>query len=84
MRSHHVRGFASRLLLVCAMVALTNLPGFSQTLGQITGRITDFSGAAVAGAPVTLLNTATNASRNTVSTEDGDYTFASVPPDVYK
>lgn len=47
MRRHHIRSFASRLILVCAMVALTVSPGFSQT--------------AVAIATVTLLNAATDA-----------------------
>jgi len=83
MRRHHVRGLASRLLWSCAIFALTALPAFSQTLGQVTGRITDATGAAVVAASVTLLNTATNAIRNTVSTEDGDYTFPSVPPGTY-
>jgi hypothetical protein len=83
MRRHHVRGLASCLLWSCAIFALTALSAFSQTLGQVTGRITDASGAAVVAASVTLLNTATNAVRNTVSTEDGDYTFPSVPPGIY-
>jgi hypothetical protein len=83
MRSHHVRGFASHLFRSSAILALISLPAFSQTLGQITGRITDSSGAAVAGANVTLANTATNSVRNTLTTDDGDYTFPSVPPGVY-
>jgi hypothetical protein len=83
MRRHHVRDFASHLFLICAMLALTVFPGFSQTLGQVTRRITDVSGAPVASATVTLLNIATNASRNTVSTEDGDYTFPSITPGIY-
>ena len=73
----------SRLLLTCALYLLINLPTPGQTLGQLTGRITDSSGAAVAGASVTLENIATNAKRSTVTTGDGDYTFASVPPGVY-
>jgi Carboxypeptidase regulatory-like domain len=80
MRCHQVRGFASRCSLLLAVVALNSLPAFSQTLGQVTGRITDASGAAVPAAAVTLTSVATNAERNTVSTEAGDYTFPSVPP----
>uniref|UniRef100_Q01NB5 TonB-dependent receptor n=1 Tax=Solibacter usitatus (strain Ellin6076) TaxID=234267 RepID=Q01NB5_SOLUE len=83
MRRHHVRGFVSRLFWSCAIFALTATSGTSQTLGQITGRITDSSGAAVSAAKVTLVNTATNAVRSTLSTEDGDYTFPSLPPGVY-
>ena len=78
-----VRGFASRLLLTCAIFALIGPSAIGQTLGQLTGRITDATGAAVAGASVTLVNIATNASRSTVTTGDGDYTFASIPPGIY-
>ncbi len=54
-----------------------------QTLGEITGRFSDQSGAGVANTTLTLTNTATNAVRSTVSTESGDYTFPSVPPGFY-
>ena len=54
-----------------------------QTLGEITGRLSDQSGAGVANTTLTLTNTATNAVRSTVSTESGDYTFPSVPPGFY-
>ena len=78
-----LRGFASCFLLSFATFALLSLPAIAQTLGQITGRITDASGAAVTGADVTLVNIATNATRSTVTTGDGDYTFASIPPGTY-
>src|SRR5450432_11059 len=77
------RGFASCLLLPCAIFAIISLPATGQTLGQLTGRITDSSGAAVTSVSVTLVNIATNASRSTVTTGDGDYTFASIPPGIY-
>ena len=83
MRCHRVRGFASRLLGICVLFASISLPAIGQTLGQLTGRITDSSGGAVAGAGVTLVNIATNATRTTVTTGDGDYAFASVPPGIY-
>jgi hypothetical protein len=73
MRSRHVRGLASCLLLTCATFAFISLPAIGQTLGQLTGRITDSSGAAVTGVSVTVVNIATNASRSTVTTGDGDY-----------
>ena len=78
-----LRGFVSCFLLSFATFALLSLPAIAQTLGQITGRITDASGAAVTGADVTLVNIATNATRSTVTTGDGDYTFASIPPGTY-
>jgi hypothetical protein len=51
---------------------------FAQTFGEITGHISDSSGAAVAGAKVVLTNTSTNAWRTVVSTDSGDYTFPAV------
>lgn len=83
MRCRHVRGLASRLFSIFALLAAISLPAFSQTLGQVTGRITDATGGAVAGATVTLVNVSTNAERSTMTTGDGDYTFPSVPPGVY-
>lgn len=73
--------FDMRWILV-AFVCL-GLPLLGQTLGDISGRIDDPSGAAVPGAAVTLTNTATNAVRNAESSGDGLYTFPSVPPGVY-
>src|SRR5215468_5594867 len=57
---------------------------FAQTFGEVTGRVTDPSGAVIPGASITLTNTNTNAVRNVVSTEAGAYTFPSVPPGFYR
>jgi hypothetical protein len=59
------------------------LPLLGQTFGDISGRVTDPSGAAVPTAAVTLTNTATNALRTADTSGDGLYTFTSVPPGVY-
>ena len=57
------------VLLGLAAVAL-----FAQTdRGNITGSITDASGAAIAGASVIITNSATNQALNTVSTSAGDF-----------
>jgi hypothetical protein len=63
------------------VVAAVRMP--AQTFGQVTGQITDSSGAAVPDAAVTLKNTATDAVRQTVSTASGDYSFPSLPPGTY-
>jgi hypothetical protein len=74
-----MKGFAVLLgaISLCAPLA------FSQTLGQITGRITDTSATGIPGATITLTNVSTNAERSTTTTDSGDYTLASVPPGVY-
>ncbi len=63
------------------VVAAVRMP--AQTFGQITGQITDSSGAAVPDAAITLRNVATDAIRQTVSTASGDYSFPSLPPGTY-
>jgi hypothetical protein len=72
---------ASRSLW-CFLLALT-MPAFGQTLGEITGRVSDSSSASVPGAIITLVNVNTNATRTTSSTGAGDYTLPSVPPGFY-
>src|SRR5665213_2432139 len=59
------------------------LPLLGQTLGDVSGRVNDPSGAGVPNAVVTLTNTATNAVRTAESSGEGFYTFTSVPPGVY-
>jgi hypothetical protein len=51
--------------------------------GGITGTVTDGTGAIVAGATVTIKNTATNAQRTAASNEAGAYNIPSLPPGPY-
>jgi protocatechuate 3,4-dioxygenase beta subunit len=64
-------------------LATAALPMFGQTLGEITGQVSDSSGAAIAGAIVTAANVATNAVRAAVSSDAGVYAFPSLAPGVY-
>ena len=67
-------------------VAVFSLSGLSlagQTFGEITGRVSDPTGAGVPSSVLTLTNTNTNAVRQTDSVGDGFYTFPSVPPGIY-
>src|SRR5262245_48115174 len=79
-RSCYVRtaGIALGALLCWVSVAL-----LGQTFGEITGHVTDASGAAVPAATVTMTSVNTNAVRNTVTTQSGDYSLPSVPPGIY-
>ncbi len=71
-----------KTLLVLAVVA--SCSGlYAQTFGEITGRVTDPSGAVIAGASITLTNINTNAVRNAAATDAGVYSFPSVPPGSY-
>jgi len=65
------------------LVTLSAIPLFAQTYGEITGHISDPSGAAVPGAKISLTNVATNAVRMAESTASGVYTFPAVAPGLY-
>lgn len=56
----------------------------AQTAGDISGHVTDPTGAVIPGATITLMNLATSASRTTLTTDAGDYTFTEVPPAAYR
>src|SRR6266849_3596321 len=52
--------------------------------GNITGAVTDSSGAAVPGAVVTITNAATNQSVTVTTTSAGDYNGPNLPPGDYR
>jgi hypothetical protein len=53
------------------------------TGGRILGRVADPTDAVISGVDVTLVNEATGVSRDTKTSEAGNYTFVSVVPGVY-
>ena len=68
-----------RLLMILVVgVALR-----AQNFAEITGNVTDPSGAVIAGATVTVTNTATNQKRNTVTNDTGTYSLPYLVPGVY-
>src|SRR5438128_6056095 len=72
------------LLVVTVLAGLSACCLYAQTFGEVTGRVTDPSGAVIPGASVTLTNVNTNAVRNVVTTEAGAYTLPSIPPGFYR
>ncbi|MDQ6663662.1 MAG: carboxypeptidase-like regulatory domain-containing protein, partial [Acidobacteriota bacterium] len=70
-------------LKLCTLLALSAVAVYGQTLGEITGHVSDATEGAVAGATVTLTSTSTNAARTTTTTDAGDYSPPSVPPGGY-
>jgi hypothetical protein len=81
----HTRSVKSALFLLLAIGLLCTLPlwGQSASSGTVSGGISDPSGAVVAGATVTLTDTATNISRSASSNASGRYFFADVTPSDY-
>ncbi len=59
------------------------IASLAQTGSQITGEVTDNSGASIAGAKVTATNTETQVSRETMSNATGNYNFSLLQPGRY-
>ena len=72
-----------RMLLVTALIALPALGTYAQQTGEVTGTITDASGALVAQATVTATNTATQQTRTADSNDTGSYTLPYLQPGLY-
>lgn len=71
--------FLSFLVL---MIGLSNSLG-QGTTGQISGTVTDQSGAVVSGATVKVTNLETNAARTATTSGDGGFDFQLMPPARY-
>src|SRR5438874_1650467 len=81
----HVKGevIGMARILAC-LLFLISLPHiWGQTLGTITGEVTDATGAVVPAAAVTVRNTGTNAVREAVTNAEGLYSVPSLQPGVY-
>ncbi len=75
----------SRLLGGLFILALLLTQGRAQTeTGQITGKVTDSSGAVVAGATITIKSTATLSERNTTTNSQGIYALPNLQPGLYE
>src|SRR5689334_13631897 len=55
----------------------------AQTQGQITGVVTDATGAVVVGATITVTNPQTNFTRQAVTNTAGNYVFPALLPGLY-
>src|SRR6187402_2061385 len=73
----------TRIALLLAAFASIGLLGQGLT-GNLTGSISDQSGAPVAAAEVVLTNVSTNQVRSLQSDSNGDFTFTQLLPSTYK
>ncbi len=81
------RSVCRAALLITLAIVFSHTPllrGQSITAGDVTGTITDPSGAAVPNAAITLTNAETNSSQKATTNAEGTYRFAFVPPGAYK
>jgi len=72
-----------RVLFLSVLVSAAGTTALSQT-AQVTGRVSDQSGAVVPGAQITLTNTATGINRESVSNDEGYFTIPLVQPGEYR
>jgi outer membrane receptor protein involved in Fe transport len=72
-------------LLATAIVgAAAGSLAFAQTTGDITGTVTDSSGAALPGVTCTATSPSLQGSRSSVTSNSGSYRISTVPPGSYK
>src|SRR5947209_4276940 len=74
----------SLLALLAILVVSTTYAGAQLGASSIRGTITDSSGAALAGATVTITNLKTNLTRSQTTRSSGGYSFELIPPGEYK
>jgi hypothetical protein len=74
---------SKKLIWIIGILMCAALSSYGQTFGQITGLVTDTSGAVVLGAAVTVTNPQTGFTRTEVTNGSGIYTFPTLLPGVY-
>src|SRR5882672_718230 len=73
------------VFLAIGLCCFTSVPAYSQVTGAtLTGTVTDASGAVVAGAEISVKNTATGATRDVTSDSSGFYSAPNLAPGEYE
>src|SRR6266542_6034120 len=68
---------------IAAFVALTALPVFAQTTGQILGTVVDAQSAVLPGVTVSATSPQLQGTRTAVTDSTGTYRFPTLPPGTY-
>src|SRR4051794_37602828 len=86
--NHFTRLAASAVRLTPALVLLAAMVPLrveaQEFRALVTGRVVDSSDASIAGAQVSIVNTATQARTAAVSGSDGDFALTQLSPGVYE
>lgn len=83
-RSLCCRSVRATVFLAMVTLVAAGLAGAQGTTGRVRGTVTDSSGAAVEGAKVALINTATNVTREATTGATGEFLFLEVPVGSYQ
>src|SRR5688572_15174085 len=73
----------TKFVVAALVMFIIQFTANAQTTGSLTGEVTDPQGAIVAGATVTLKNTATGEERTVTSNSSGIFTFSQLQPGMY-
>lgn len=76
--------YTKRLFVACILLVFLALSGAAQTASRISGTVTDASGQAIRGAALELEQADTGFKRTAVSGEEGRFSFANLPPALYR
>src|SRR5215213_2052563 len=76
--------FARLTLIFCLVAAFAGLASAQTVTGSLVGHIEDATGAVIPGARVTATEVNRGTTREIVANEEGNYTFSSVDPGVYR
>jgi hypothetical protein len=71
---------AASVVSLAATTIIATPAAAQQIVTDVEGRVTDANGAPLAGATVTVTNTATNAVRTTTTSSDGSFRVTALPP----
>jgi Carboxypeptidase regulatory-like domain len=83
MKTRKISGWIFALCGGLLLTLLASLPAQAQYGAGIRGTVTDTSGAAVAGATVTVINDETNIKQQVTTSKDGTYSASALPPGLY-
>jgi len=78
------RNWALRILVVVALCLCSAHVVLAQANAQLTGTVTDPSGAVVGKVPITLRDVGTNVTYTATSNDSGFYAIANLPPGTYE
>jgi len=73
------------IAFILTLILLSSSSALAQThRGSVRGTVYDLNGAVIAGAEIRLINLDTSETRNTVTTDEGQYLISSLPAGMYR